>query len=526
MALFDCIVVGSGPAGVFSAFQLRGRKVLMLDVGLKADPANSLPLKNLYDMRRDGDDVFEQIIGSRFEGMHNIFNEYMSPKLKGPMLRYVTEIPPGESKVHSKTFDTYSSYAKGGLASAWGAGVFRFNDRDLRGFPISSVDLARYYDILTRHIGVCGMEDDLTPNFGPVDGLLPPLPLSPQGSAFLSSYGRRRESLRKQGISIGRTRPAILSQDHNGRKAYPFVGQDFFQPNISAIYNPGYTLDEMVARDEVTYRPGRLVLSYRELPDRVQVTTRIIETGEIEIIEGRFLMLAAGAINTAKIVLQSNSDFEARLPVLDNAISFTPFVRPDRIGVPSDLHAFPGGELIMVYEGELFDEPIQSSVYGLMGTLRGDLLFQMPLSFTGNLAAVKYLVPAITVLQTFYPDDPSPQNVARLRPDGALAIDYAPKKLGVLERHLVSALRRMGYLSSTALSQFPRAGGSIHYAGALPMVAGATKPYQTDSNCLLHATRRVFIADAATFPRLPSKNLTFTIMANAMRVADHVKTLV
>lgn len=497
----------------------------MLDVGLKADPGNSLPLKNLYEMRRDGDDVFDQIIGPRFEGMHNIFNEYMSPKLKGPMLRYVTDLPAGESRVQSKTFDTYSSYAKGGLAGAWGAGVLRFNDRDLRGFPFSAAELVGYYDVLTRHIGVCGVEDDLTPNFGPVDDLLPPLPLSPQGSAFLESYQKRRVRLQAQGITVGRTRPAILSRGHNGRDAYPFVGQDFFQPNIPAIYNPGYTLDELVARDEVTYRPGRLVLSYRELADRVQVTTRNLATGETEIAEARFLMLGAGAINTAKIVLQSNDDFETKLPVLDNAISFTPFVRPDRIGVPSDLQAFPGGELVMVYEGELFDEPIQSSVYGLMGTLRGDLLFQMPLSVTGNLAAVKYLVPAITVIQTFYPDDPSPQNVARLLPNGALSIEYAPKKLGVLERHLVSALRRMGYLSSTLLTQFPKAGGSIHYAGGLPMVAGATKPYQTDTNCRLHGGQRVFIADAASFPRLPSKNLTFTIMANAMRVADHVKTL-
>jgi choline dehydrogenase-like flavoprotein len=120
--LFDCIVVGSGPAGVFSAFQLRGRNVVVLDAGLQADPENRLPHKNLYDMRRDGDDVFEQIIGSTFEGMHNIFHEYMSPKLKGPMMRYVTRVPEGETPPRSTTFDVYGSYAKGGLASAWGAG--------------------------------------------------------------------------------------------------------------------------------------------------------------------------------------------------------------------------------------------------------------------------------------------------------------------------------------------------------------------------------------------------------------------
>jgi choline dehydrogenase-like flavoprotein len=39
----------------------------------------------------------------------------------------------------------------------------------------------------------------------------------------------------------------------------------------------------------------------------------------------------------------------------------------------------------------------------------------------------------------------------------------------------------------------------------------------------LEGTKRVFVADAAVFPALPAKNLTFTIMANAMRVASGIR---
>jgi choline dehydrogenase-like flavoprotein len=35
----------------------------------------------------------------------------------------------------------------------------------------------------------------------------------------------------------------------------------------------------------------------------------------------------------------------------------------------------------------------------------------------------------------------------------------------------------------------------------------------------LFGTRLVFVADGACFAALPAKNLTFTIMANAMRIA-------
>ena len=36
------------------------------------------------------------------------------------------------------------------------------------------------------------------------------------------------------------------------------------------------------------------------------------------------------------------------------------------------------------------------------------------------------------------------------------------------------------------------------------------------------ATRAIYIADGSTLSPLPSKNHTFTMMANAMRVADCV----
>jgi choline dehydrogenase-like flavoprotein len=42
-----------------------------------------------------------------------------------------------------------------------------------------------------------------------------------------------------------------------------------------------------------------------------------------------------------------------------------------------------------------------------------------------------------------------------------------------------------------------------------------TSPY-----CQSHDVENLFIVDGTTFPFLPAKNLTFTLMANAARVAD------
>jgi choline dehydrogenase-like flavoprotein len=47
--------------------------------------------------------------------------------------------------------------------------------------------------------------------------------------------------------------------------------------------------------------------------------------------------------------------------------------------------------------------------------------------------------------------------------------------------------------------------------------------YETDAFGRLGHTNHVYVVDSAAFPTIPSKNLTFTIMAHAMRVADNVR---
>lgn len=62
-------------------------------------------------------------------------------------------------------------------------------------------------------------------------------------------------------------------------------------------------------------------------------------------------------------------------------------------------------------------------------------------------------------------------------------------------------------------------GASVHYAGTLPMMKEGG-----DYTCTpVGASRDVnglYFADGTTFPSLPAKNLTFTLMANAARIAE------
>ena len=47
--------------------------------------------------------------------------------------------------------------------------------------------------------------------------------------------------------------------------------------------------------------------------------------------------------------------------------------------------------------------------------------------------------------------------------------------------------------------------------------------YYVNEDCLLNKSFNVYFIDGSSFPSLAAKNLTFTLMANAMRVARKIK---
>jgi choline dehydrogenase-like flavoprotein len=61
-------------------------------------------------------------------------------------------------------------------------------------------------------------------------------------------------------------------------------------------------------------------------------------------------------------------------------------------------------------------------------------------------------------------------------------------------------------------------GASVHYAGTFPMTRDP-RPWSTDSGGRSRDFPNLWFADGSTFPSLPAKNLTFTLMANATRIA-------
>jgi choline dehydrogenase-like flavoprotein len=124
----------------------------------------------------------------------------------------------------------------------------------------------------------------------------------------------------------------------------------------------------------------------------------------------------------------------------------------------------------------------------------------------------------------FYPSNIQPPASLKLRKDFSLDIS-GTKNLVPLEsiQKIVRHLRSLGALAHSKLVVKVPHGGGIHYAGTLPMKLNSDRPYTCSPTGLLWGTSNVYVADGAGFPRLPAKNHSFTLMANAMRIAKAVR---
>lgn len=522
--MHDVIIVGSGVGGVGAALELveQGIRPLVLDVGHDREPDAPQIEANLYDYRKRHD-CYDFMIGRQHQGIRNLLShDALPPRLVAPGFSYVTRDVETLSPIENIDFDPIMSFSKGGLANAWGAGLYRYNDYDLEGFPITERDLAPYYDKLTKEIGISGTDDDLTPYFGPSTNLQPPLRMSSNIKRMYSAYQRKRARLNAKGIYLGHARVAALSEPTEDRAACSYDNMEFFQ-YTPFVYTPAFSLQRLVREGAVDYRRPFLVDSWEELPSGgIRVKATNTASGEPVTFDTQKLILAAGTINTSKIVLKSRNDYGSKLRLLDCCSVQIPMVVPAALGQPLDTHTFGLVQLNLVWESEQYGARLQGSLLELSAVSRAVFFEKLPYCAGANMALTRYLLPALVAMNFQLPASVGPDNALSLASDGSLKIDGHPNKLelGKLSE-LLGALRSLGAWSHQAVCAHSPTGHAMHYAGTLPM-AEAPADYGCDPDGRLSGSPGVAVADGSVFTELPAKNASFTIMANASRIARRV----
>jgi len=520
--IHEVIIIGSGPSGVASAFGFaeNGIVPLILDVGYEARVISPIQ-SNFYDYRKEHN-VLDIMVGEKYEGLQNVINKRTpSPKVSSPYMQFVTKDAERLSPIDEEGSSIIQSFAMGGLANAWGASLYRCLDDELVNLPIKASDLSPYYDKLTKEIGISGAEDDLTPFFGSTSHLLEPLKLSQKSQKLLSIYQKKKKKFNSRGIYMGMPRLCVLSRDYQDRTGCDYHNLELWFPNLPYIYTPMYTLKKLIKSNQVIYHKSVLVKSWSREDNHLVVHAENVDDGTTITFKCKKLLLAAGTINTSKIVLNTKRDFKTKLPLLDNSLVQIPLIFPTFVGSKLDKEAFSLTNLNIVFNFEKFNLKLQGSIIELTSPARAGFYEMLPFSARDNISLIRNFLPAVLVLFLYFPSDNKGSNYVMLMPDNKLEVKSFPRDINKkVIREVISTFIGLGVFTHSLFVKPPA--HSIHYGGTLPMVKNPNQEYQCNELGELYQEPGVYIVDGSLFSYIPSKNVSFTLMANAMRIAENI----
>jgi choline dehydrogenase-like flavoprotein len=529
------VVVGSGASGVHFALSLlrKGREVTMIDAG-RVGRDIVAPESTLNDLKESLEDPCAYFLGSRYEAvlLPDDDAEYYGVP---PGKQYVFEHLPGFGYT-AQGFAPLFSFARGGLAETWTGGCYPLNEDDLRAFPISYSDLEPHYSEVARRIGITGEEDDLA-RFMPFhDNLLPGLRLDAHSERLLEAYLRRRDVLIQQfGCYMGRTRVATLSRDLGSRKACDYSGRCLWGCPTESLYTPSQTLEECIAHPGFRYVPGFEVRHFRlDSGGRVaSVIARPIEGGQEEEFPVGTLVLAAGtlcssAIMLRSVLLETSERIELR-GLMDNRQILMPFLNLRMIGHQFSAESYQYHLLGMAVEADNPDDYVHGQITTLKTALMHPIIQRLPFDLRTSTFLTRSLHGALGLVNVNFRDTRRAENYVTLSDDGEtgdprLAIHYTPSddepaRMRTAMRKITKALRKLWCVVPPGMAHVRPMGASVHYAGTVPMSL-ESDPWTTTEYCQSRDFENLYFVDGTSFPFLPAKNLTFTLMANAVRVAE------
>lgn len=410
----------------------------------------------------------------------------------------------------------YEDVAPGGLTNHWSCAVPRFSRDDFLDarragsayeWPLDYDDLAPWYDWVEPWLRISGSTRDL-----------PQLPackvLNPR--------------------ELGSTWKSVAELAfHEGQAIVPVPYVYGAQTTVTfsgTVFNSFVRLVKPALRSgHLTVRYGARVtqLEWSGARKRVEaVLVRDVRTGVHERIPCRAVVLAAGAINTTKILLQStDNDFPAGLGNTHGVLG-------------RYLHDHPLGKLEVEVASPLSFQP---AAYLTRQSLdRTTPLYAAAcLQWSGVHRLARSIVKGQPGRLTscgfslFGTMAPSEQNAIALDPsrstaDGTpglvLNIAHPPESAHALlaaRDQLVSLLDRAHWQPQVRLWLVDAVGSAIHFAGTCRMHS-SPQFGMLDRWSRLHAVRNVVVADSAAFTTGPEKNPVLTAMALAARASQRL----
>jgi len=469
-------------------------------------------------------------------------------------------------------FDWFRTRMLGGRTNHWGRISLRFGPDDFRrksldglgdDWPISYDDLKPYYDSIDRYIGLFGSNEGL-PN--DPDGIFQPPP-RPRCYELLIKQASEKLNIRCIPIRL-----SILTQPLNGRPACHYCGQCGRGCAAHANFSsPSVLLPPALATKRLTIVTGAMAREVTVGGDGLATGVTYVDrnTGRENHARARIVVMAASACETARLLLNSKS---ARFPQgLGNSsgvvgkyltdttgTSVRGFIPRMMNGVPHNEDGASGSHLFMPWWGDNkkldFPRGYHIELGGGrrmpgFGTLSGVHLYHTTGGDGGLVSSGGYGKQLKDDYRRFYGATvgfagrgemiPNENSYCEIDPTvvdrwGIPVLrfhwkwtDHELKQVKHMQETFRSIIHEMG---GTPMSAMPTAeqsygiepgGRIIHEVGCVRM-GHDPKRSVLNSNCQAHDCRNLFVTDGGPFVTNPDKNVTWTILALAMRTSEYI----
>ncbi len=528
--IHDYIVVGSGMTGAHASQTLveAGCKVFMLDVGYREKTyPKIIPEDDFLSIRGSDRLQHRYFIGDRFEGIPwgDVHHALTPPR------QYIARDVEKWLPFESETFFPVESLSYGGRGSGWGAGCAVYPEWELKQIGLDSPEIKEAYEIIAGRIGVSVDKDDATPYCANgLKSVMPATKMDNSISQVYQSYLKRRQELNAQGYYVGRTPLAALTEDWQDRKKIKYKDMEFWADHDKSVYRSWMTVDFLKTQDNFSYQDNCLVLRFEENESHVKVFVRRVDTNEEEVFLCKKLVLASGALGSARIVLRSFPE-RKKLPVLTNPYSIVPCINWRMLGTPLDQFKSSLGQLELFYDENNTHADIRMvSFYTYRSLLLFKLVKEAPINMADALQFIRAMQSSLVIATIGHPDHPSAdkhlefvENTDSVTGDHLRVVYRLSQKEQEENTHnekqLMKCFRKLGCYPIK--KQPVRHGENIHYAGTLPY-DDQGGPYTLTSEGRLNGTSNVYVADSSGFRYLPANGLTFTAMAYAHLVATYL----
>lgn len=504
--MYDIIIIGSGAGGATMAYQLAdsGKKILVVERGdyVPAEKENW-----------DSVEVFEK-------------NRYTTTD------KWLDK--------HNKPFRPGMHYNVGGNTKFYGAALFRLREEDFKeiqhyggispAWPIQYDDLKEYYLQAERLFYVHGKRgSDPTEPFDEEPYPYPALPHEPRIQEVvdeLSGYGWHPFEL-PIGVNFEPHRAANAPYTLDRFDGFPDAAERKGDAHLCS-------LSKALEHSNVELMTNAKVLRMNTNEAGDAVTEIIVEqNGEAKTLMAELVILSAGAINSAAVLLESksenfpnglanSSDQVGRNYMFhQNSALVALYTEPNptkfgkTFGINDFYHAnkgyeFPLGHIQMLGKSDEHQ-------------IKADSPVPAP-GFTFELMA-KHAVDFWLTSE----DLPDPENRVTVE-NGQIKISYTPnnqKGHGHLKEELIKALKASGKFDSFLFKGIYFSKGMdiaspAHQNGTTRM---GTDPSNSvvDTYCKAHDLNNLYIVDGGFFVSSGAVNPALTIIAMALRVGEHIK---